>query len=340
MTTTIKDIAKHLGISASTVARALNDHPHTNKKTKSRVLKAADELNYVRSIAAQAMRSGHNNSIGLLVPNLDSPFFSALASVLSKECNERRFSLMLSVTNDDPDLEERHVRTMVGAKAAGIVLIPTPHPLKATVDLLKHRPFVQMYRTSPDLQSDSVTFDDAHMTYDAANHLLDLGHQRIAYFGPSADASVGAQRLRGVRAAMAERGLDLPDEMIALSPDGAKDIREAFDRIHARLRPTAIISGSPATSLVLAHALDAAEVKVPETMSFVGFGDVDWARYWRSGLTTIQVPTRKVTTASSELLFRRIGLPEAPSGAEDFTCALYRGVLIVRNSTSAPADAA
>ena len=141
---TIKHIAQRLDLSVATVGRALTDHPRISRATKERVRLAAKELGYVANAAARVMRGGPSHLVGLLVPDIRSTFYSMVAQVLSKCFEGNGFHLALSITDDNRDIEMQHVRELISARVAGIVIVPCAKPRPETLELLGMVPHVQI----------------------------------------------------------------------------------------------------------------------------------------------------------------------------------------------------
>ncbi len=228
---TIKHIAERLDLSVSTVGRALADHPRISRETKDRVRAVAEELGYVANRAARMMRGGSSHLVGLLVPDIRSTFYSMVAQVLSKCVEAEGFHLALSITDDDRDTEMQQVRELVSARVAGIVLIPSANPRRETIAMLRMVPHVQILRRIPAL-GDCFGMDEEHSMLDATNHLLELGHRRIAYVGDLI-FSTGRVRYDGFRRAHAETGCSADDSLVEFGPPNAQFGAAAISRLMA-----------------------------------------------------------------------------------------------------------
>ena len=225
----IKDIARHLGIAHSTVSRALHDHPYTNRDTKERVRRAAEKLGYIPHAAARALRGNRGVMVGLIVPNIASEAFAAAAQILSHRCLKEGLQIVLAVSEDDADIEYGHVAALRAARAAGIVIAPSSAPRDKTIALLRSVPTVQYARHHSRIAAPSVVVDSERGIALATEHLLQLGHRRIAYLGPDRANSTGADRLSGFLDAHRKFGLK-PGTAMALP--GAMDP----DRVQTRFR--------------------------------------------------------------------------------------------------------
>jgi len=207
MATTIKDIAKSLGVAPSTVTRALGGSPRIGDEMKQRVNALAMQMNYVPSAAAQTMRSQSSNIVGFIVPDVENNDVATIAKEIAGCCSRIGFQLVLALHNDDPQAEYEHLRALVSARAAAVVAVPTETPLAASLALLERQPTIQVIRQVEGVASSNFACDDAAGTREAAEHLLALGHRRIAYLGNSLLLSTGRDRLKGFRAARSPVGL-------------------------------------------------------------------------------------------------------------------------------------
>ena len=331
---TIRDIAQKLDLSVSTVGRALTDHPHISRETKARVRAAAEELGYVANTAARVMRGGSSHLIGLLVPDIRSTFYSMIAHVLSK-CFEREgFHLALSITDDDRDIEMKQVRELVSARVAGIVLVPSAAPRRETLALLRMVPHVQALRRIPAL-GDWFGLDEERGMFDVTNHLIDLGHRRIAYIGDLIFPT-GKVRYAGFRRAHAEANRKVDETLVEFGPPETQFGADAITRLLAkRPPPTAVIMTTVLVTLGAAEQLMASNVDVPGQLSVVGFGDGPWQKWWGPGLTTLRLPAEELATGCGLWFLNRLKFKQQQSRSEPHA-AVNPMTLIVRGSTAPP----
>lgn len=331
---TIKDIARELGISHATVSRALADHPGINKSTKARVGEAALRLGYVPSTAARQMRGAPSKLLGLLIPDIRNDFYATIADTLAETCAEHGYQLVLCITGDDPVVEFRNVSELYEAQVAGVILVPTRQPRPDTVTLLQRVPVVQFVRRVPRLGGDWLGIDDKGALRLATAHLAGLGHRRIGFVGGHQALSSGRRRCAGYRAAMTEAGLAVPPDLVRQGPPRPDFAREAVAALLALPDPpTALVTAGSRIAHGAIEAIEAAGVAVPDDLSFIGFGDTAWYRWWRGGATTLDLPIRAIALAAGTLLAARIGgrADGHPAGAGAFPARL-----LVRNSTAAP----
>jgi LacI family transcriptional regulator len=328
---TIKDIAEQLGVSVSTVGRALADHPRISEETKQRVRASAKELGYIANTAARVMRGGMSHLVGLLVPDIRSEFYSTVAQSLSKQFEGRGFHLALSIAGDDRDIEMNQVRELIGARAAGIVIVPSAAPRRETLALLKRIPHVQILRRVPSLGG-WFGMDDENAIEDAARHLLSLGHKRIGFIGDRI-FTTGRSRLTGFKRAHDRAGVKCDEDLIALGTPGSRFGEEAIMRLLPK-KQTALITASVLVTLGAAQRLTVLKIPVPDAMSFVGFGDGPWQKFWGPGLTTLRLPSDTIGMECGRWLLQQLDAKAVQS--EKSHLAVTPMTLIVRGSTAPP----
>lgn len=334
----MKDIAAELGLSVSTVARALADSPRISHETRARVSGAADRLGYVVDFAARAMRSGTSSIMGLLVPDIRNDFYSTAAKAIADCCQERGVQLVLAVTNDDAELELHHLRNLRSARALGFIMIPSINPLAETVRLMRSTPHVQFVRRCPKVESDWFGIEDAEAMRLGTAHLISLGHRRIAYIGSTVAISTGKARLEGFRRTLAEAGIEADPALLHAGSCDTEFGHAAMERLLAlRQPPTAVVTAGARMSIGAYDCARARGLAIPRDLSFVGFSDSPTLRWCGDGITTIALPIRELAMASTDFLFRKAAEDGRADGPP---CAVtLKPRLLLRGSTSAPGRA-
>lgn len=330
---TIKDIATRLDVSASTVGRALADDSRISAAMKQRVQEVATDMGYVANRAARMMRGVSSRLVGLIVPDIRNTFYSTIAHSLSKCFEPEGYQLMLAETDDDRTVELRHVRELVSVDVAGMILVPTARPLPEMTKLLRNVPHVQLLRELRPLGEQWFGMDDRRAIELGVEHLLELGHRRIAYIGPPVELSTGAARVEGYRSASRASGSWSAELEVCAEPADAGAMGQALRRLLAHGRPPSglVLGGVKYTQGVLDACIDLG-LDVPGRLSVVGFGDEAGFRWWNGGLTTISLPVSELAT-SCGLWF----LHQLRAGAKDMP--RYRSIsspsLVPRGSTCA-----
>lgn len=333
---TIKDIASALGVSPSTVTRALAGNSRISAATVHRVREQAEAMGYVADLSARAMQSGTSALLGLLLPDIQNSFYAGMARTVAEQCRKAGYQLVLAVTEDDPEIEQQHIRALVGARCAGVLLVPSAKVSVASGRLLSNVPTVQLVRRSETLHACCVGIDDSNALATATGLLLDLGHRRIGILLGESQLDTACARRQGHEQAYASRGLSPESELVRV---GAPRARHGRDATAAMLKlstpPTAIVSaGAALTEGMLDAVSDYFGTEEPN-VSMLGFGDSSAFRWWRGGgLSTITLPIADIAATACERLFERIDSKGASPADNTFVC-LDTGI-VLRGSTAPP----
>jgi LacI family transcriptional regulator len=333
---TIKDIAENLGVAASTVGRALSQDSRISAATRARVAQAAQDLGYVAHSAARQMRSQRSLLVGLVIPDVLNAFYSTAAQAISRSFDEAGYQTVLSISEDKPEVELRQVRSLAEARVDAIVWVPTVKPLAQTVTYMQAITHVQLIRRCSRLRSDWFGIDDVATTCQATEHLLELGHQRIAYVGGPRSLSTGESRLKGFVLAHEAHARSVDESLIFCDAPDARSGPQVLDRLLS-LAPTAIVVATSRGTESVIEGLSARGVKVPEQISVVGFNDSPAVSWWGPGLTTMRLPVREVSMASVDFLVRKMAQGRPDPAAVVGQMTQYPPALVARGSTAAPA---
>ncbi len=292
-----------MGLSPATVARALGDGRNTRPETRRKVQESAERLGYVANTAARILRGHHSHTIGLIVPDIVNSFYATMAKAMAELCEEADHQLVLAVTEDDPDREERQMRTLVSARAAAIALVPSRQPTDETLDLARRQPFAQLIRNSAKFDADRFCIDESSALEQATSHLIGLGHRRILLVCGDDRYSTGVARRQGYLNSLRNAGLAADPELVrAAQPDlehGQRALEELPDGV------TAVIAAGVHLTMGMVEAIEQRGISVPEELSVVGFGDASWQAWWRGGMTAISLPMRQLVLNCGSHLVRQ-----------------------------------
>lgn len=297
---TLVDVARLAEVSRATAARALT-HPHLlSADTLAAVSKAIDVLGYVSDASARTLASGRSGMVGAVVPTLDNAGFAKAIHHLQIGLSDGGLQLVVAAHEYNPGNEARAIRSLLSRGIDALVLVGSDRPPE-TWDLLRasNTPTVLTYTFHEAF--DCIGFDNAQAGYLAARHVVDLGHRRIGFIsGPRRCNDRMALRIEGVAAALKEAGLELPRAMISeqsFSLSGGK--LGAMDLLSLNAPPTAIIGGNDLLAAGALHELSARGIKVPDDMSLVGFENMDITMFTAPMLTTVQLPTEEIGSATA-----------------------------------------
>ncbi|MCI2421754.1 LacI family transcriptional regulator [Saccharopolyspora sp. K220] len=328
----LKDIAVQLDLAVSTVSRALNGHPHVDERTRSRVLAAAESLGYRPNALAQALRSSRTHTIGLVVPDILNPFYASSAAVLQNHLEQHGYGLVLAATENDPVREEQAIARLRGAQVDGIVLVPSSSTGAAPSPDGTPLPVVEMNRRSRSKIVDTVECDEAEGTRSVIEHLLALGHTRIAVIMGQSKFSTTRNRLAGIRAAMSAADLPLDEELVLTGTLSQSWGTSAAQRILTmRPRPTAIFATSDQLLLGALRAAREAGLRIPGDMALAGFGNREWAEVCDPPITTYLLPLAEMGMITAQLLLARLA---DPAHRDTPTHVRLTGELKIRASTA------
>src|SRR6478735_5031771 len=229
--TTIHDIARKMNITASTVSRALKDHPRISEETKKEVRKIALKLNYQPNHIAAALRNGKSNILGIIVPTIDRSFFSSVVRGIEEIANGSKYNVMICQTYDSYEKEVSTVEALLNAGVDGIIVSHGKetrnfdHFIK-----VKERgiPLILFDRTTDELDVSIVMVDDFLGSYKATEHLIQQGCKRIAHFTNTRKISIFKERLRGYREALQHHGLPYHQELVIESNLQLEDGRNSM----------------------------------------------------------------------------------------------------------------
>ncbi len=334
---TILDVAKEAGVSQGTASNALNRPNKLAPETLARVMAAINELGFVRSAAARQMRGGTSRCFAAVVLDASNPFSTETVRGLEDAVHEQGCTVMVCSTDGSPEREARYLRLLEEQRVEGIAIIPATKSLRH-LETLRERGtlVVLMDRESADGEFSSVSVDHARGGELAAQHLLDLGHRKIAFINGPVQLSQCAERRRGVRRAVRKANLK-PDECIVeYSIDPITAYEQAATSVDELLaleeRPTAVICVNDLTAFTVLRALSARRVRVPRDISVVGYDDVDFAAMLTPGLTSIRQSNYELGRAAATLL-----IAEASGPSQPHSKVRFEPELVERQSTTARA---
>jgi LacI family transcriptional regulator len=303
----IKDIAKRLNISESTVSRALADHPRISESTRKKVILTAKKLNYRPNLVAKSLKLKSTKTIGLIICDITNPFYPDIVKSIENQANKNDFNIILCNSDYKPEKEIRYLNILIGKRVDGMIITPTGKVplLKKTLDQ-NAVPFV-LIDIKPSLRNrvNCVYADQEFGAYLAVKHLINQGHSKIALVNGPKNNSPCLQVEYGYRKAMDERNITIKKNFMKecnLKSDGGFEAtKELLDKPKEEI-PTAIIYISDTTAIGGYEALKEKGLKIPEEISIVGYDDIPEAKHFYPPLTTIAQPKRELGEKGISLL--------------------------------------
>ena len=301
---TIKDIAKAAGVSPSTVSRALNDSPLIKQSTKDRIKRLAAELGYERNELARSLVKGKSRALGLIVSDITNPFFAEIAKGVEDVAQARGYGVILCNTGDDPGKERDYGLLLRRKRVDGQIITSVALEDPFLLELQRGRmPFVLVSRISKSVDAPYVIVDDRLGARLAVEHLISLGHTRIACISGPKGTEPGHVRAAAFAEVLAEHGLRVPRSWVKHTEftweGGERAARELLGR---RRRPTAIFAANDLIALGVLVAAHKLGIEVPGALSVVGFDDIAYASLPLIELTTVAQPTYRMGYLAAEWL--------------------------------------
>lgn len=330
---TMKEVAAHAGVALSSVSRVLNEHPDVSTAMRDRVLSAIDELGYEPNLVASSLRSGSTATVGFVVSNISNPLFADLVMGASRRLQEAGYSVLLTNSEGRPDRDESMLRLLRWRRIDGLITSLTDEHQPGTIAELERLevPIVLLDRQVDEMADTTsiVAADHASGMQAAVEHLLDLGHRRIALISGSLNIRPPKDRLVGYRAAFTGRGIEPPGDLLrfeSFSP--AFGERMTTELLGLADPPTAIIAGGNLLLTGVLRALNTAGLRAGTDVSVISCDDVALAELHDPPITVIERDTVGMGAAAAELLLERLRDPDAQPRVERVPTRL-----ILRGST-------
>lgn len=296
-------------VSTATVSRALSQPEIVRPETRKRIEQAVARLNYVSDGMARALSTRRTRTIGAVIPTLDNAIYSVSTHSLQRTLEQAGYTLLLACHEFNLDAEARIVRAFAERGVDGLVLVGTAHApatrkLLASLDV----PCVYTWAVDRSRRGASVGFDNRAAGRLIAAHVLALGHRRIGVVsGRLKGNDRASDRLRGIRAALAEAGVPLPDSHVEEAAYSLQAGGQALEVLLRRVRVTAVMCGNDVLAIGAIQAAQRMGIDVPGALSITGFDDMDFATVVSPALTTIRFPIADVGAHAAQHLLECIG---------------------------------
>jgi LacI family transcriptional regulator len=288
---TIKDIAKELDISVSTVSRALQNHPDISEQTKGLVRECAKRLNYKPNIMASNLRTSKNTTIGVILPEFRHHFFASILDGIEQAANEAGYNIIICQTGENVEKEIQSIHTLIATRVAGILAgiskqTNSLHHLQEVINA--DIPLVLYDRPCPSLPCDQVVSDDYMGAFKAVEYLIQTGCQRIMLFSSSMQLEVAHRRYQGWRDALQRYNRSIDDSMIVICDTRAQAIIETPKILKRSNKPDAIFCVNDDCASGVLYAAQILGLKIPDDLSICGFSDAPLCRNTSPMLTTVE----------------------------------------------------
>lgn len=306
MSVTIRDVARRAGVSVATVSRVVNRSPHrVTPATERRVRSAVRALGYRANIIAQGLKNRSSRTVALIVPDISNPFFPAIARGIEDTARAHGYAVLLCNTYEDLDRENAYLGLLRNRWVDGVIFATVGSNTRHLRALRRARlPVVLVARDVEGLAIDTVRVDNFRGEYEATQHLLRLGHRRIAHIAGPPALHVAAERRRGYLEALRTAGLE--EEAVIVEGDFTADggRRAMTAALHARPPVTAVAAANDLMAIGALEALRQLAARVPEDVAVVGFDDITFASLVSPALTTVAQPKYRMGQMAMERLLQ------------------------------------
>ena len=308
----LKDIAQIVGVSVMTVSKAMRDEPDVSAATKARIKKIAFDLGYVPDSSAQGLRTKTTKLFGLVIPSTTNPIFARIVFAIEERAHELGYDLLLCHTYNKAEREDACLRRLLSRRVDGLFIAPV-YRFEAEARIyqeiiVRSIPTILLGAPAPFCKNfPAIEIEELVASYNATQHLIGLGHKKIAYFtGPPA-APWAHERFEGYRRALREANLEVDDKLVFAAGNTIEEgASAALKMINEGCHPTAIQAVSDFVAIGCAETLLSQGHKIPEDISLVGFGNILTAEYYRVPLTTVSQPKHRLGTAAVEAMMKLI----------------------------------
>lgn len=321
---TINEIAKLAGVSKATVSKALNDRGDISSKTKRKIKKIAKEIGYIPNSIAKSLVMKKTYTIGLILPYLGNPTTMERIKGIQDTLFKNRF-ILVTCFSEKKD-REIYIKEMISRKVDGIILTPVMNSIKE-VDILldKKIPFVLMSENIEEGNFDFVGDDDFYGGKIATEHLIKIGHKKIAYFGVGGNIYSDNQIKKGYMEKLNEYGIK--EKYIIENDNDRNRLKENIIEV-VKKGVTGIICWSDLMAINLINILEGIKLKIPDDISVIGYDNIDFLSIFHIPLTTVSQPNYEIGKYAAILITERIKNPDAKPKK-----IIFKPELVVRKTT-------
>jgi LacI family transcriptional regulator len=330
---TIKDLARELKISPSTVSRALKDHPDISKETKRAVNELAKRLNYQPNAVALSLKQRRSNTIGVIIPEIVHYFFSSVISGIEDIAYDAGFNVIICQSNERYEREVANAKTLLANRVDG-VLVSISKDTEDYAHLYNFRnnniPIVFYDRVVPGFFADQVIIDDFDASYRATQHLIESGRQHIAHFAGPQKLLIGKQRKDGYLKALNKAGLEVDEELIIEADNFEKARIAIIQLLNSGKKFDALFATNDLTAIGAMQTIKKQGLSIPNDIAVVGFSDGRFSGITEPNLTSVDQHGYEMGTIATQMLLRRI---TSEDDEYPFETKILDANLIVRGSS-------
>jgi len=332
----IKDLARKLNISSSTVSRALQDHPDIKPETKKTVKTLARQLHYEPDTVAQSLRNRKTNTIGVIIPNFLHYFFSAVISGIESIAIDSGYNVMVCQSNDSYLKERSIVKSFLANKIDGLLVAVSHETMDFEhFEILKERgiPLIFFDRDCECILGPKIMVTDKEGAFDAVEHLISVGCKRVAFIRGPDNLSISKRRYQGYLDALEMHNLPIDDDLIVQTDFSCESTQKCTKRlINLKQPPDGIFVISDPDAVVVIQILKDHGIKIPHDIAIVGYGNDNVAQIIEPSLTTVSQNPLEIGQIAANLFLKEVKNDKESSIPQTF---FLKTKLIIRNSTKA-----
>ena len=332
---TIKDIARALSISPSTVSRALKDHPDISKQTKKAVVELANQLNYQPNYIALSLRKSKTDTIGVIIPQIVHFFFSTIISGIEDVAYKCGYNVIISQSNESYEREVSDTKALLASRVDGFLvsMAKNTNDIAHFEDLVDRGiPLVIFDRSCDQLNVSQVLIDDYQGAYDATKHLIDIGCRNIAHMQGPNNQKIFQERTRGYREALEKHGLKFDEAMVVHCYDGSMEEAMGHSEYLMNLPkpPDGIFSNNDLAAIAAMKVIKRKGLVVPQDVALVGFSDWQVSSLVDPSLSTVTQSGYEMGQKAAELFLEQIENPDHHKPRTE----VLKPKLLIRESSS------
>lgn len=334
---TIKDIAKELGLSTSTVSRALRDSYEISPETKKLVLEYAEKINYRPNPIALSLKEKRTRSIGIIVAEIANSFFSQIINGIESIAYDKGYNVIITQSHESFERELINVQYLASRSIDGLLISvgSETQDLSHLTNLYDRGfPIVFFDRVVDSIETHKVTVDNQKGGYDASKHLIDSGYKNIAAIANSEFLSITRERLAGYQTALEEAGMKYDKNRVKYCLHGGlvyEEVELALDELFKqKKKPDAIFAAADKLTTNCLRYFKSKGIRVPEDIALIGFSNIDLTELLSPSLSVVRQPAFEMGQVATSLLLNMI---ESKRPVQDFTTTVLPPVLFAREST-------
>jgi DNA-binding LacI/PurR family transcriptional regulator len=308
MSVTISDVARRARVSSATVSRVLAGKPHVSDDLRQRVLTAVKELGYKPSRVARSLRVQRSNIIGLIISDIQNPFFTSLVRAVEDMAYDHDYAVLLCNSDENIEKEALYIELLLAEQVSGVVITPTRETNNPSRRLIAAgTPVVAVDRRMHDLDVDTVVVENIGSSYELTSHLLGHGYRRIGAITGPATSTTGRERLQGYTQALEAAGVESVQDLIEMGlPKEDFGYRAMATMLDLSRPPEAIFTANNLLTVGALRAVYERSLQIPDDIAVAAFDEMNWTSLVTPGLTTVVQPTYELGCKAAQLLLRRI----------------------------------